>query len=333
MVRTFLIILVLSAFNFRLFGQKTDKVHLKNGDILTGEIKSLKFAKLSFDMTGPGLIQIKWEEITDLKSTKKLQITLKKGEVFVTSIDSLFIQNKEIKLEDIVEIVQIKDQFLKRLDGDANLGFNYAKSSDIAQFNFNGSLAFRKPRTELRLKVNSVLSRSSGDTILARKQDATLNLEKQYKHSYYYKTDLAWQQNTQLGLRNRVLLTGGGGKYILNDNHRRLLCGTGLSYNVEQSNLSEGFVTNLEGLATFQFKKFRYSTPKIAIDLLYTIYPGISNWGRIRMDFQVQTKIEIFKDLFVGLNFYELYDNRPPSGTQSKTDYGVNFTVGYEFGR
>jgi hypothetical protein len=102
---------------------------------------------------------------------------------------------------------------------------------------------------------------------------------------------------------------------------------------VEQSNLSEGFVTNLEGLATFQFKKFRYSTPKIAIDLLYTIYPGISNWGRIRMDFQVQTKIEIFKDLFVGLNFYELYDNRPPSGTQSKTDYGVNFTVGYEFGR
>ena len=55
-----------------LFGlaQKTDKVSLKNGDIVTGEIKTLKLGKLRFDMTGPGIIEIKWEEIVTIKSDK-----------------------------------------------------------------------------------------------------------------------------------------------------------------------------------------------------------------------------------------------------------------------
>jgi hypothetical protein len=43
------------------YGQKTDKVKLKNGDNITGEIMSMKLGRLSFDMDGPGTISIKWE--------------------------------------------------------------------------------------------------------------------------------------------------------------------------------------------------------------------------------------------------------------------------------
>ncbi len=53
-------VILLTAPFFGL-AQKTDKVSLKNGDIVTGEIKTLKFGKLRFDMTGPGIIEIKWE--------------------------------------------------------------------------------------------------------------------------------------------------------------------------------------------------------------------------------------------------------------------------------
>jgi len=313
--------------------QKTDKVFLKNGDVITGEIKSLKFAKLSFDMTGPGLIQIKWEEIVKIKSKKKFQITMRKGEVLLTSLDSLFFATQKASLDDIVEIVQIKDKFLQRLDGDINLGFNYAKSNSVLQFNFGSSITYRRPKAETNLKLNSVISNNAKDTIFTKKQDATIDYYRKLKNSYYLNGVFGWQQNTELGLDNRFLLSIGGGKILLNNNHQRLLTGTGVSYNVEQSSGSAGYKSTLEGLVVIQFKEFRYSTPKLSVDTKFILYPGLSDWGRIRMDFHLNTKYEIFKDFNVGLSFYDAFDNRPPSGAASKNDYGINFTIGYEFGK
>ncbi len=326
----FFLLFALPAF---VMAQKNDKVYLRNGDVITGEIKSMKFAKLRFDMTGPGLIEIKWEEIMQLRSNQTFQLTIRTGEVMVTRLDSVLFETRHLTLEDIVEIVRIKDRFLHRLEGDIDLGFNYTKSNSLFQFNLGTSVTYRRPKTETALKVNSVLSRSSNDSILSKKQDATLNYFHKLKNNYFLNMILAWQQNTQLGLANRFLITGAAGKILVVNNHQRLTVGTGLSTNLEQSSESISYKNNLEALATIQFKQFRYSSPKISIDANYTIYPGLSDWGRVRMDFQVNTKIEIFKDFFTGLSFYDLYDNRPPQGAVSKNDYGINFTVGYEFGK
>jgi hypothetical protein len=313
--------------------QKTDKVFLKNGDVITGEIKSMKFAKMKFDMTGPGTIDIKWEEIVKINSVKIFQITMRKGDVVITTLDSLFLKTHDATLDDIVEIVRIQDKFLQRVDGDINLGFNYAKSSDNSQFNFSSSITYRKPKTEITLKINSVLTHNSKDTIVSKKQDAGIDFYKKLNKSFYWNTLFGWQQNTQLGLKNRFLINGSGGKILINDNQQRLLTGAGLSFNLEKTIDTATYKKNLEGLVLIQFKKFRYSTPKISIDAQYIIYPGISDWGRIRMDFQLNTKIEVFKDFNVGLSFYDLFDNRPAAAAASKNDFGINFTLGYEFGK
>jgi len=325
-----IILLILSLSGM---AQKTDKVYLKNGDVITGEIKSLKFAKLSFDMDGPGLVQIKWEFIVKVTSDKKFQVTMRNGDVLITKVDSLFFETKHAGLNDIVEIVQIKDKFLQRLDGDINLGFNYAKSNSVLQFNFSSAITYRKPKVETTLKLNSVISNNAKDSIFTKKQDATIDLFRKLKNRYYVNGVFGWQQNTELGLENRYLLSLGGGKIFINNNHQRLLTGTGLSYNVEQSSGTAAYTKTLEALAVIQFKEFRYSTPKISLDAVYTIYPGLTDWGRVRMDMHLTTKLEVFKDFFVGLTFYDIFDNRPPSGASSKNDFGINFTIGYEFGK
>jgi hypothetical protein len=89
----------------------------------------------------------------------------------------------------------------------------------------------------------------------------------------------------------------------------------------------------VEAVGIIQYKRFRYTSPKISVDAQYVIYPGISDFGRVRMDFQLNTKIEIFKDFNVGLVFYDVFDSRPPAGAVSKNDFGINFTIGYEFGK
>jgi len=112
-----------------------------------------------------------------------------------------------------------------------------------------------------------------------------------------------------------------------------LLTGVGLSYNEEQTNEGSGYKSSVEALGVVQYKKFRYSSPKISVDAQLTVYPSITDWGRVRMNFQADANIEIFKDFFVGFTFYDNFDNRPSSEAVSTNDYGLTFTVGYKFGK
>ena len=313
--------------------QKTDKVFLKNGDVLTGEVESLKFAQLNFNMTSTGTVQIKWLKIAKIVSDKIFEVTTLNGDVLVTQLDSAFFESMHISLNDIVEIVQIKDKFIKRLSGNVDLGFNYTKSSDIVQFNFNSSLTYRKPKKESDLYLSSIISNKTGDSTISKNQNATLSHIRALRNSLYLTSTLGWQQNTELGIASRFLLTAAGGKIFLNDNHQRFLTGSGLSYNVEESDETNMYSSSLEALLTVQYKRFVYLTPKVSIDAKYTIYAGLTDWGRIRMDMNMSGKYEILKDFNVGLTFYYNYDSRPPTGALSTYDYGVNFTLGYEFGK
>ena len=313
-------------------GQKTDKLLLKNGNQITGEIKNMKFAKLSFDMDGPGTISIKWEHVVKITSDKKFQVTMQNGDVLITRLDSSFFDQPATTLDSIIEIVRIQDKFMQRLDGNIDLGFNYAKSNSALQFNFNSSITYRKPKAELNFKLNSVITDNATDSI-SRKQDATMDFYRKLKNRNYVNFLFGWQQNTELGLENRFILPVVAGKILLNNNHQRLLTGAGLSYNLEESSGSTSYSSSLEGMIIISFKEFKYSTPKLSIDTRLAVFPGLSDWGRVRMGFNVSTKVEIFKDFNVGLNFYDDFDNRPPAGASSKNDYGINFTIGYEFGK
>ncbi|MHA4843821.1 DUF481 domain-containing protein [Flavitalea antarctica] len=313
--------------------QKTDKVYLKNGDVITGEMKNMQLAKLNFDMTGPGIISIKWEEIVKLRSDKTFEITLQNGDVYVTKLDSVFFETRNISLNDIIEIVKIKNKFFRRLEGDVSLGFNYNKSSDIFQFNLANSTTYRRPKEETTFGLNMVLSRSSNDTITSKKQDATFSDLRKLRGLYFLMNTVGWERNTQLDLANRFLIGTGAGKMLFTNNHQRLLTGLGLSYNIEQFFESSGYVGNLEALAIIQFKKFRYSFPKVSIDAQYVVYPSFSNWGRVRMNVRVNTSLEVFKDFLVGLTFYDNYDNKPSESAASNNDYSVSFTITYKFGK
>lgn len=314
-------------------GQKTDKVYLKNGDTITGEILSMKFAILEFKMDGPGTINIKWEEVKNIKSDKIFEFTLRWGNLIACTLDTLYSDYHLKSLDDIIEIIPIKDKFLKRLIGDANLGFNYTKSNSILQFNFTGNIAYIVPKLETNLKINSILTNYGKDTSLTKKQDVIGTVIRNISKKFYLGSSIGWQQNTELGLASRYLISGLAGLESLTDNHNRLKFGAGLSFNQEQSIENNQFKSNLDGLFNITYKRFYYSTPKLSITADYLIYPGISDWGRIRMQADLNVSAEIYKDLLTGLVFYYSYDNKPPQGSLANYDFGILFTIGYSFGK
>ena len=332
-VKIYGLLAIALTFSLIVAAQKTDKISLRNGDIVTAEIKYMKFAKITVDQEGPGLIDIKWEYVVRVRSDKTFQVTTQSGEVLVTRLDSIFFEVQRYTLSDIVEIVRLKDKFIQRLSGDVSLGLNYSKSSDVFSFNFSSAVTYRIPKNELNFRINAVLSQSGMDTTLAKKEDVTLGYLRRLENSFYAGSSIGWQQNTELGLNNRYFLNGMAGKIPINNNHQRLLTGIGLSLNREQSNESSVYTTNIEALGTIQFKQFRYSFPKLSIDAIYTIFPSLNDWGRVRMEFQLNTSVEVFKDFNVGLNFYDAFDSRPPLGAASKNDFSINFTITYKFGK
>ncbi len=329
----FVFLIVLTGYSICARGQKTDKVVLLNGDTLTGEILSMKLGMLTYKMDGPGTIDIKWEYITGISSNKVFDFTLRNGEIIVGSLDSLFKSHQKIILNDIIEIIPIKDRFLNRLVGDVSLGINYTKSNSILQSNFSSNISYIIPKREFNLKLNSVLTNYGKDTSLTKKQDVVGSYMRNLNNNYFWAVSLGWQQNTELGLASRYLLSGTYGVQPLTDNHNRLLVAGGLSYNQEQSVETGQFSGNLDALFNISYKRFYYSTPKLSINASYSIYPGISDWGRIRMQADINVSVEIFKDFQTGLVFYYSYDNKPPQGSLSTNDYGILFTVGYIFGK
>jgi len=192
---------------------------------------------------------------------------------------------------------------------------------------------YRIPKLELGIRLNSVVTNQGSDSDFTKKQDATFSIMKALDKRFYLGGNFGWQQNTELGLANRFLLNGVFGMEPLANNHNRLLVATGLSYNVEQSVQGTGYSGNLDALFLAEYKRFYYSSPKLSIDADYIVYPALTNWGRVRMEVDIDVSVEIFKDFLVGLSFYDNFDSRPPEGAFSKNDFGVNFKVGYQFGK
>ena len=85
-----------------LSAQKTDKVYLLNGDVITGEIKSLNLAILKFDMDGPGIIDIKWEYVKSINSKRIFEIVFRSGAIVVSALDSSFFQQNRVHLNEIL---------------------------------------------------------------------------------------------------------------------------------------------------------------------------------------------------------------------------------------
>jgi hypothetical protein len=60
------------------------------------------------------------------------------------------------------------------------------------------------------------------------------------------------------------------------------------------------------------------------------VYPTVSDAGRVRIDFDVDAKWELVKDLFWSTGYFHNFDSEPINET-SQNDFGFTTTVGWSF--
>jgi hypothetical protein len=123
----------------------------------------------------------------------------------------------------------------------------------------------------------------------------------------------------------------GGGYDLVRTNSQRLYAIGGALGNRERTIEESLQSTNLELMAGMHYKWFRYRHPKIDVNSGFNLYPSMTTWGRVRLEYDLAAKVEVVKDVYVGLTIYDNYDNNPSASSASKNDWGLITSLGYTF--
>lgn len=322
-----------------IMAQKTDVIIMNNDDYITGEIKKMQFGLVTFKTDDMGTLSIKWTKIKHMLSTHTFEVHISNGNLMYGSLDSSSVHGeilvKDIKnsykllQNDIIEITPIKSTFWDKLSGSVSFGFNYTKGTETGQMNFAGTTTFRSKLWNIGADLNSIIS-FQNEQQTSRKQDFSINIQRSLPSNWLFGATISFEQNTELGIDIRSSLIPGGG-YIFYSGVTSAFWGLGgISINSERYIDTSSTTYNLDGFAQLQYQIFIYDSPKTVLTTYINVYPGLTDWGRIRFNYNISLEWEIFKDLYWDLSYYYSSDNKPTNNA-APNDYGINTTFKYKF--
>jgi len=320
-------------------GQYTDRIHLKNGDVITGNMKELNRGKLRVKTYTMDTVFINWVDIESINSDKFLRVehadgTFNYGVIKQSDLSAgLVIEDhgKEVEVPILavstMQPIRIKESFWRRLEGEFSAGIDFKTASDILLINLSSKVRFREEKYELGLSANWNETSRTEDNNSSRANligDYTRFLKK----SWFWKASAGFETNEELGLDLRALVAGTAGRYLIQSPTLRFELNAGLAGNWEDR--QDGRSASAEGLIRSSLEIFKHTLPVTRLSASVSIFPGITESGRLRINTNVNLRNEIIRSVFWDLQFFSTYDNRPPEGA-SEDDYGIVTSIGASF--
>ncbi len=318
---------------------KTDVIVLRNGDRLTCEIKSLGRGRLEVSTDDAGTLDIEWDKVTRVTSTRIFEVESAQGDIHVGVIASP--SDAQLTVTDtaggttthdfmiVIRLSPIGRSFFRRLDGAFNLGFSFTESSGVAQLTVTGNTTYRRPAFEVSASISSYVTRQR-DADDTDRQNFQFGYAKQLRHRWVIGGLGILDRNPELGFEFRETAALIVGRRVLQSNRGDVSFGGGLAVSEEQP-LDGESSTNTDAVLTATGSFYTYDSPKTNLSYSVLVYPGLSETGRIRTEVNLAVSREVFKDFTVGTSGYDSYDNRPPTGSSSSHDFGVTLTIGWTF--
>ncbi len=320
--------------------QKTDVVILRNGDHITGEIKSLDRGRLSYKTDDMGTLSIEWDEIDRITSVHFFEVELRSGLKYfgaippaeaagsmVVALDEL---SDTLDLALVVRIVPIESTFFERIDGYIDLGISFYKANSDGSLSLSAQATYRGRKAANRTSVSSYIQTRQG-TRTASRNTASYRFEYFLPKRWSALAFLSAEQNSEINLDRRILGGAAAARFLAQTNHVLLQSMVGLLVTNERSTGATESRNNLEAILGGEVNWFRFNTPKLDISALLNVLPGITEFGRVRIDAETRARYELISDFTVGLTFWDNFDSRPPSGARSSNDFGIEATLGYTF--
>jgi hypothetical protein len=334
-----LLLLSILFFTQPAWAEKTDIVYLKNGDRITGEIKTLIRGKLEFSTDHMGTVSIEWADILQITSKTGQAVELTSGQRFYGALgkaekeDALVVATPlgpaDVNIEEVFAMYPVEAGFWDRLDVTANLGLSWDKGSQVGKYNLGLDAVYRRAESITRATFSTeITTQNTASDTQRTVLNGMHNVFKPNKKFNSYFANL--ESNDQLGIDLRALAGVGYGVMPIRSQRSMLALALGVDVNREIPTNGEA-QTNLEGVGWLSYEYYKFSTPERTFKTDFTVFPSITDWGRWRASMSTNFKLEIVTDFFWILDVYANYDTAPISTNAAKSDYGVTSSLGYKF--
>lgn len=284
---------------------------------------------------------MKLDKISTFYSEKSFDILLSNGRRRFGSFDTVktdqyikILTVNDTMLTPILEIAEfmpIKTGFWRKLNGNADVGYSYAKTNSLSQLSVGGDVRYIQRNYNVNLKV-STLNTMQEEQDPSRSNEVSLAFyRKLKKRNWFAGTGLTGDQNTELGIGFRIQASVLMGNEVIHTNSNNLLIYGGFVVNQEFSADTALSRLNFDGAAGISYRLFRFHDPEINITSEFVTYPSFTVPGRYRINYNISAKIKIISDMYFDLTFYENFDSKPPTDAASNNDYHFSTSIGYSF--
>jgi len=309
------------------------ELQLSDGSIVYGTIVKLVDSEdFIVDTPHMGEVTIDWEAVDRIDGTQVVEVELFDGRqaqggirvdggvLTVWSADPM-----EVPPREVFSMSEVNDTLGERIDAYTDLGSNFVRGNNqVTQLTLGAGVSYTSTDWISSLKLSSIVNEQTDAEDTER---FTLNAD------YAYEIDTSWQafgfyqfeSDEQQRLTGRSLVGGGFGKRLLNERRHRLLAYSGLVMNIEEF---EGQPREESPEAFLRFKyRLRW---RFDADLSYTVFPSLTDSGRVRTQLDGSLSFDVLSDLDFRLTVYDRYDSKPPPGNTSN-DSGLTMGLRWEY--
>ena len=318
---------------------KTDVVLLKNGDHLTGEIKGLERGKLSLSTDSMGTVAIEWPAVQSVTSQYIFEVEAETGlKVFgllrpaVEERMEIVGEESEATLElpSVVHMIPLEAGFLGSLEGYVDLGFSFMRANRALQWTLGSEVSLRTQKRRVRATLTSNLN-SRQDLETTTRNVLGLDFTRFFTNQWLLTALAQFTQNQELDLDLRTLIGGGVGRHLIQSNRSSLTATGGMVLSREKFAGADPGRTNAEAFGTMQLEIFSFTGAETDVSTTFTVFPNLSEWGRVRMDMESRFRTKFFKDFTWTASLFDNFDSDPASEGGERNDFGVTTSLGWSF--
>lgn len=319
---------------------KTDIVNFKNGDKLTGEVKSLKRGQLNLNTEATGTIGIEWDKVASVVSTQRIQVEISSGVRYFGNLTPSTMDSKIVVATDdgpqtletaqVVAMTPIEGVGIHALDVELSVGYDFAKAGGVKHATLGLDMNYRSLTRIESLRFSTVITDSSSQET-SRRTNLSLQHTRLWNKRWFQNSNLSFDQNDELGLNLRSSLGAGGGRYLVQSNTMLLSLEGGLQFSHENLIAEDDDKDSVEATFSANWDWFLFDDPELDWSTRIQVIPSLTEHGRVRGELDTTLSWEIVGDLKWAFSFYGSWDNQPQSTTAETSDYGVNTALTYDF--
>jgi hypothetical protein len=222
---------------------------------------------------------------------------------------------------------EVEQNFLGRLSLELSAGYTLTKANNLNTLSIRSFVGYITKNFSADATFDLV--RNVQDEVEpTRRTEAAIGFRYVIVNDWFGTISSNLLQNDEQKIKLRATTSLGAGNYIINTNRIYFGAAAGLAWNNERfTETTDDDKNSLEGFVAVELNLF--NTGDIGLLSTFTVYPGITEKGRVRAAYSIDLKYDLPLDFFISLGFTYNFDNQPVEGA-SKGDYVFMTTVGWE---